>query len=600
MPEQINGAQSLAIEHAFGPVQVLAGPGSGKTFLTIRRIRHLICHHGISPNQILVITFTKAAAKEMEQRFQLLTKEAYREVTFGTFHAVFYRILKHSNYIKDNFRLANTGDKIRYLTHILKTYGINNIDNELVEELLGKISLQKNGINQITWEKTEHFSEIMREYEMLMREENKLDFDDMILLCDKMFDENKNILSFWQHRFSHILVDEFQDIGNLQYRIVKRLAQPENNLFVVGDDDQSIYGFRGAGPDIMKQFSTDYPQAKKLTLNTNYRCTENILEAALVVISENRNRFVKKLMAVKGKGEEVVVASFDTREKEFEYMIKRFREIPSGELAQTAVIFRSNAQAAALAAALLKEKIPFHIKHRVNNIFEQDMAKDILAYLQFANDCCRSREKTGKRKDFLRIMNKPCRYIQRCALTEEEVSEKRLTDYYNEKIYMQENIKGLFRDLEKIASLRPYLAINYIRKVIGYDKHIQDAAEKLDEIQNTAMGYKRLEDWLDFIYDYSQSMNQINAGDEREHEGNGKPTVKLLTMHASKGLQYKRVFLPDINKSMIPGKKAVNLQLVEEERRMFYVAMTRAENALEILYYGQPSPFINHLIRRRN
>lgn len=643
MLKQVNSAQALAIEHAFGPVQVLAGPGSGKTLTTIRRIRHLICHHGISPDKILVITFTKAAAAEMEQRFLSLTKGAYKEVVFGTFHSVYFQILKQSEYMTGKLSLASPSDKIRYLTHILKMQGVHEADRESMELLLEKISKLKNrqpnkndrnasdnkkntlGNRKaipnnrkadVKYERieTEHkeYVEIKggenpieintvlvyTEYCQLMREENKLDFDDMILLCDKLLEENKAALAFWQQRFSHILVDEFQDIGNLQYRVVKRLAQPENNLFVVGDDDQSIYGFRGAGPHIMKQFLEDYPEAIQITLDTNYRSTENIVNAASFLISDNKSRLVKKLKAAGEKGEKVSILSFSTREEEYNHLIISLKELSAKELSHTAVIFRSNAQAAALAKVLSKEKIPFYIKSHMKNIFEQEPAKDILAYLRFANDCCHGKEGQGERKDLVRIMNKPCRYIHRRALTEEHVSKKMLLDYYNENSCMKEIINHFFTNLEKTASLSPYPAINYIRKIIGYDKCMPKAAETLDEIQQTAKGYKRLEDWLCYITEYSENTTRINSKNGNISKSESETAVKLITMHASKGLQYSTVFLPDISQSVIPGRKAVTQELIEEERRLLYVAMTRAEHKLLILYYGKPSPFIEKLLKR--
>lgn len=643
MLKQVNSAQALAIEHAFGPVQVLAGPGSGKTLTTIRRIRHLICHHGISPDKILVITFTKAAAAEMEQRFLSLTKGAYKEVVFGTFHSVYFQILKQSEYMTGKLSLASPSDKIRYLTHILKMQGVHEADRESMELLLEKISKLKNrqpnkndrnasdnkkntlGNRKaipnnrkadVKYERieTEHkeYVEIKggenpieintalvyTEYCQLMREENKLDFDDMILLCDKLLEENKAALAFWQQRFSHILVDEFQDIGNLQYRVVKRLAQPENNLFVVGDDDQSIYGFRGAGPHIMKQFLEDYPEAIQITLDTNYRSTENIVNAASFLISDNKSRLVKKLKAAGEKGEKVSILSFSTREEEYNHLIISLKELSAKELSHTAVIFRSNAQAAALAKVLSKEKIPFYIKSHMKNIFEQEPAKDILAYLRFANDCCHGKDGQGERKDLVRIMNKPCRYIHRRALTEEHVSKKMLLDYYNENSCMKEIINHFFTNLEKTASLSPYPAINYIRKIVGYDKCVPKAAEILDEIQQTAKGYKRLEDWLCYITEYSENTTRINSKNGNISKSESETAVKLITMHASKGLQYGTVFLPDISQSVIPGRKAVTQELVEEERRLLYVAMTRAEHKLEISYYGKPSSFIEGLIKK--
>lgn len=671
-------AQALAIEHASGPIQVLAGPGSGKTYLTIRRIRHLICHHGISPDKILVITFTKAAALEMEERFFKLTDRQYTGVTFGTFHAVYFRILRQSGYGGGRLALASAAEKRNCLGHVLKMHGIMDTDNELLGTLFKEISRQKNngmvfketggqknsgmvfketsgqknnggngnhatgtedngqdygkhaqkaedngqshgntqsggsrkGVPAMDGNEAEEklwrlFPVIFREYCSLMEEMGKLDFDDMIYLCGRMLAEHKGIREYWQNTFSHILVDEFQDISPLQYQVIKQLAAPEDNLFVVGDDDQSIYGFRGAGPGIMRRFMEDYPEALQLTLDKNYRSAQHIVRASLLLIAKNKNRFAKEIRAERKENGCVVLRPFKEKEDEERHLAGILKNMSREEQGNTAVICRTNAQLSAFSRLLAQENIPFCCRERIDNLFSDETAKDFLAYLQYAADTCGDihnsdgihTARAGARRDFLRIMNRPCRYIQRCALDGGDCSERALREFYRQKPYMQDILGRFFADLKKIAKLRPYLAIDYLRKRIGYDSYLcegkraeerQKLLEKASEIQQTAAKCRTLKEWLEGIAIYTEKLEE-NAAVEK---GTGKG-VQLVTMHGSKGLEYDTVFLPQICARLIPGRKAHTEEELEEERRIFYVAMTRAKYRLEISYHKEPSPFLD-------
>lgn len=590
-------AQSKAIAHAFGPMQVLAGPGSGKTYLMIRRIRHLICHHGISPDKILVITFTKAAALEMKERFQKLTQNAYSSISFGTFHAIYFHILKSGNGNRDYLPISSK-EKMDYLNHSLAMCGIEEADIDTQEKLFQEISRVKNSADfgkkmaldcpKISDDSIKkYFPNIFKEYCRIMEENDKLDFDDMILLCFKMLTENSQLLSDWQNRFSHILVDEFQDISPLQYRILQKLAEPEKNLFIVGDDDQSIYGFRGAGPGIMRQFLRDYPEAQRISLDINYRCTEKIVQASSLLIEDNLDRFIKNLQAYKADGESVKLYCFDSWEEEGEYIVSELKKIPQKELAKTAIIYRVNAQSAGLSKLLTRHGIPFKVHGKPAHLLDHPIAKDFLAYLQFAKDL--SDTQKGTRRDFLRIMNKPCRYIHREAAKDGAISEACLLNYYQQTPYMRQKIQRFFADLRRISSLRPYLALDYIRKTMGYDSYLcgkkegtETWMEIADRIQETLRGAVSFDS-------YAERLENKESGTDKA-EG-----VRLITMHSAKGLEYDNVFIPDVNAKTIPHSKAVSPEQVEEERRLLYVAMTRAKKRLEILCFGAPSCFLKKL-----
>ena len=295
-----NPSQQRAIAHLSGPMMVLAGPGSGKTSVIVERTAYMINEGGISPSNILVVTFSRAAAKEMKERFLSFTGQQYTPVTFGTFHGVFYGILKQA-YGFTAANILSDEEKFGILRELTLNYGGDLAEEgDFPEEIAREISVVKG--NKIALEHyyssccpDEVFRQIYQGYREACQSRRKLDFDDMILYCYELFVQRKDILEAWQKKFQYILVDEFQDINQLQYDIVRMLAKPQNNLFIVGDDDQSIYHFRGARPEIMLNFTRDYPDAETVTLDVNYRCSGQILSAAMHVIGENKKRFSKKL-----------------------------------------------------------------------------------------------------------------------------------------------------------------------------------------------------------------------------------------------------------------------------------------------------------------
>lgn len=593
MPDiTINSIQKQAIEFAAGPMQVLAGPGSGKTFVLTRRIQYLIEHHDASPSDILVITFTKAASLEMQQRFHKLVKGRCLPVQFGTFHAIFYHILRQNRQYR-NYTLITETEKRKLLLHILQmppTLLFTGSDK--IEYLIRTISHIKNNGENIENAgegpfTKEEICSIYKEYSQFMEEFQKLDFDDMALICLRLFQEYPAILSDWQERYRYIMVDEFQDINPIQYDIVKLLAAPQNNLFIVGDDDQSIYGFRGAKPEIMKKFMTDYPQAEQLLLDVNYRCHERIVENSLKVIAYNQNRFDKAIRAAHADGEGVVIRSFESKEEEEEMLLQELKAFAEktnpGLLAGTAVIYRTNYECSLFAEKLLVNGIPFVMKEPLRSQYDHFVIKDMLAYMEFANG-------QRNRDIFHLFMNRPLRYLRKDCARCNPVQLSELLTYYKNETTMQEVSRKLFYDIDKISTMRPYLAIRYIRQVIGYDKYIKDnydkeASEKLfriaDDFQVLSKCYSSFEELNDYISQCRELVKQKQEKKDEEEEKNG---IRLMTMHASKGLEFETVYLPDVNEGKVPSRQSVTKEAIEEERRMFYVAMTRAKKQLHILY----------------
>jgi DNA helicase-2/ATP-dependent DNA helicase PcrA len=462
-------------------------------------------------------------------------------------------------------------------------------EKELIADLFSEISLVKGSrINPQNYYSIscsdEVFRSIYHEYEKRLRRANLIDFDDMLLMCYELLTQRKDILALWQNKFKYILVDEFQDINLVQYEIVKLLAAPQNNLFIVGDDDQSIYRFRGAKPEIMLEFPTDYPESKKLLLDMNYRSSSNILNASNCLVKNNENRFEKNVRAVKDAGEGLVFRHFPTLSEEntavTEEILSLYKKgIP---LSQMAILVRTTLGAGSLVHKLMEYNIPFHMKDSLPNIFDHWITRDLLCYIQIA---------MGKsdRGLFLQIINRPKRYISRDCFDTPMVDLDSVKDYYEDKNWVLERIDQLEYDLALLSGMKPYAAVNYIRKGIGYEDYLKEYAEfrkikseelidVLDEIQESAREFQSYEDWFASMEDYKEELKK-QAIDNKELKKEG---VMLATMHSAKGLEFEAVFIVDANEGITPHKKAVLAADLEEERRLFYVAMTRAKSLLYI------------------
>lgn len=583
-----NPSQSASIAHKKGPMLVLAGPGSGKTLVITHRTKYLIEQCGINPSNILVITFTKAAAKEMKERFVKLCQGTVLPVSFGTFHAVFFSVLKYA-YRFNASNILREEQRITFLRDIMENLELELDDEgEFISGITSEISMIKN--DRIDLEhyysvncSEEIFRKIYTLYEQKLRKANLLDFDDMLVFCYELFKERKDILKAWQEKFQYILIDEFQDINQVQYEVIKLLAAPRNNLFIVGDDDQSIYRFRGAKPEIMLNFEKDFPNTKKVLLDTNYRSTKAIVQGSVRVIKNNQKRFDKEIKTYHEEGENIVVKTVATQDLESRELIAYILEYKKRgiHLSDMAVLFRTNTQPRQLVEKFMEFNIPFKMRDSLPNIYEHWIARNILSYIKITLG---SRE----RKEFLQIMNRPKRYISRECLEDSEISLECLKEYYKDKQWMVERIEKLEYDLRLLRNMPPYAAINFIRNGIGYEEYLKEYAdfrrikleeliEILNEIQEGAKSFQTFEEWFAHIEAYSKELKEQAKNQEKQVD-----SVSLATYHSSKGLEYKIVFLIDVNEGITPHRKALVEADLEEERRMFYVAMTRAKKMLFI------------------
>ena len=607
----LNPSQVQAVIHKDGPCMVLAGPGSGKTLTITKRIEYLIGKHHVSPEEILVITFTKAASIEMKERFVRLCGQKAGPVTFGTFHGIYYGILKWA-YRMNASNILSEEQKDQLLKQVIGRMEID-IDDEkdFLQGIAGEIGNIKN--NQIPLAEYESlncseevFREIFEQYEKERKRLKKIDFDDMLVLVYELFKKRPDILSMWQRKFRYILIDEFQDINQVQYDVIRMLAAPENNLFIVGDDDQSIYRFRGARPDIMLGFKKDYPDTKEILLDVNYRSTKAIVNGAARVIRHNVNRYPKQIITTNEQGETVHIQEVRHPIEESKYVVSQIQEakkrgIPSSEIA---VLFRTNVEARALAETFMEYNMPFRMKERMPNLYEHFIAQDLTTYLKMALG-------DRSRKSFLAIMNRPNRYIGRDSVEGTTISFESLRKFYCDKDWMLDRIDQLEVDFRILKNMAPYGAIQYIRKHIGYDEflkeyaafrkiNMEDLKEVLREIEERAKAFRTIEEWFTHIEEYSEELKRQSQQKETDPEA-----ITFMTMHGSKGLEFDLVFIIGANETITPYKKAETKEEVEEERRMFYVAMTRARKKLIISYTKErngksmvQSRFVGELLTR--
>ncbi len=614
-----NKAQMTALEHRDGPMMVLAGPGSGKTTVITHRIKRLL-EAGVDPSGILVITFTKAAAAEMKERFLKLAREedakrkltgpgdglrsagqnakrdgrisleaAGTRVSFGTFHSVFYHILKWA-YRFPAGNVISGEEKRQYFKKFLDESEMEVEDEaEFISSIINEISYVKGERLDLKYYYSQNcpeewFKKLYDGYDEMLKQTGKIDFDDMLVMCHELFTERKDILAAWQKKFRYILVDEFQDINLLQYQVVRMLALPENNLFIVGDDDQSIYRFRGAKPEIMLGFEKNFPGTKRVLLGTNYRSTKEIVETSLKLIGHNKVRFEKKLEPFRGSGRPVDFRVFDNPGHEMDTVAQSIRAYHDAGYAwnEIAVLFRTGANSGLMAERLMGYNIPFKLRDVIPNLYSHWIAKDLFAYMEIAAG-------SRKRSDFYRIMNRPNRYFSRDAFDTPTVSFDRLKSFYQDRDWMEDRICDLEADLRAMSRLKPVAAVNYIRKVIGYDDYLRSYAEfrrmkpeelfeTADKLAESAAEFETFEAWKEHAARYEEELKKQSLEETEE----AKDRVTLSTMHSAKGLEYPVVFVVDVNEGIVPHHKAGLSADIEEERRLFYVALTRAKDRLHV------------------
>ena len=678
---QNNTAQETAIRHGAGPCAVIAGPGSGKTRVLTKRISYLIRERGVPASSILVLTFSRAAAAHMRRRFleeemtaaQKAGGPPFSGVTFGTFHSVFFQILQVSS--TDRLRLISPASKKAYLQHLCDLRpdfsagsglparqdppagarpnpsaglhsdlpawarpessaephpeppadsvrpsgqsGLRMPARTSPGELQLLISRFKNGLPcREPW-----LAGLVAEYDSYLQSRGWIDFDDMILLCRDLLRQDPRVLAEWRSRYSWILVDEFQDVSRTQYEVLQLLAAPRNNLFVVGDDDQSIYGFRGAAPGTLRQFLDDYslvlPDSSTagsgvVLLTSNYRCGKAILEASTALIRENTQRIGKRFVSASGVRGTFSFRLFTEKDQEYGFLTDLVRSMSGKERGETAVIFRTHAGARDFLEILTRRGIPFAAegtrRRETAKTEESEILEDLLAYYRSAallGGRSGSPWKAGGRRDLFRILNRPERFLSGSFLGTDHADQRELLARAG---FEQETVHELLEDLHLLDSLSPAWSMRYLLDSVGYRGWAEGTYSRsqslLDRLLQRAQNFSTSAAWISYLTSLSLSgfsgkgTDKSSGIDPGGPESCGRQTaeapgldpgrsgidpgdpVHVLTMHACKGLEFDTVLIPDLNEGNVPSRRALSPGEVEEERRLLYVAMTRARKNL--------------------
>ena len=572
--DKLNENQLKAVNHLDGPCMVLAGPGSGKTRVITYRIANMVVNKNIKPTSILAISFTKASSIEMKNRALSLSNDfRMNKVTYGTFHSVFFRILRYF----ENYNIESILDektKRIGLKNILKGLNIENADDdETIGQVINEISYVKNELMDKRDFKSEvltndEFIKVYNFYEEYKQQMNKIDFDDMLIKTYELLKNNKAALDRVRSVYRYILVDEFQDINKVQFEALKLIANPSNNIFVVGDEDQSIYGFRGSRPDFLLEFEEYFSNTKKVLLDINYRSKGEIINIANRLIEKNTNRYEKVIKCGQGNGAKVNYISPEDSEEEAVYIAKDIKnkiQEDYTEYTDFAVIYRTNIQSRALVDVFMDMRIPFVVKDSIVTIYDHWAAQDILAYLRIGVN-------PNSNKDWIRIINKPFRYISKDNLN----LIKDEPDFINSLINkcdlhpkQVKTINDLDIDISYVKGLNPKNAISYIRTTLDYDRYILDYCanrkiktngliEILNELESSATNFKTIQEYLEHIERVKSEI--VDNKNNKETDG-----VIFTTMHSAKGLEFKNVYIIGANEGTIPHEKSYEID--DEEKK---------------------------------
>lgn len=580
--------QQEAVKTIEGQVLVISCPGSGKTTVMVSRTANLI-KHGVHPDNILVITFTKEAATQLKNRFE----KNYGKTTvfFGTIHSICYRVIQRAfGYRREDILLES--EQWDFFRQLLYRKVETDDFEDYVKKLLGEISYVRNCEISVAGykpqnSKKEIFLKAFDAYEEYKRNLGKIDFDDMLIFCRKCFREMPEELRFWKDRFKYIMIDEFQDTNSIQADIFYMLAGKNGNIFVVGDDDQSIYGFRSADSDIMLDFPKIYPDAKVIHMSTNYRSEPDIIKYAAKLIGHNEKRFKKQFLANKDGRSRISVCAYDDMYGQADDVLEKIKMLHKEGVGynQMAVLYRTNSQNQIPMGLLMEEDIPFYSTEPPKDYHAEFMFGDFMAYYRLSAGC-------WEKGDVQRILNRPSRYLKSDYFKNLPYEEKALLDACKrmgaQSSRAMVQIFDMENDIKKLKGKRPFDFINTLLFIIGYDKFIDQFTEFcqkdknhvhqiLDMLRAEAARFDSMEDWKAYAEFYAKEL-QKKKRDKR------KEGVCFSTFHSAKGLEWDVVFIIDAAEDYSPYVKAETPEDFEEERRLFYVAMTRARNSLYMSY----------------
>lgn len=599
MNANLDSSQREAVCCSLRPCEVIAGPGSGKTLVLTERIHYLIDHEKIDPSRILVLTFSRAAAAEMKDRFIQKDRERKRGVLFGTFHYVFFHILKESTQV--DYSLLSQTQKEKLLRQLLRNHFPDPDDRPALEETEKALRSRSAVLPE-----SAAFLALRRDYRTFLKENHYIDFDDMILECSRLLRENAEARRYWRDRFRAVLVDEFQDINAEQYGILRLLTSGEG-LFVVGDDDQSIYGFRGSDPSIMEQFMADYRNAERIFLRNNYRCSGAICRASAMMIRANKMRIDKHVRAVRPMGPGTVLRGFTDESGQYLYLLQSIEALPEEMRERTAVIVRTNTHAVRISDYLTAHGIFCGRQAAPSRQIMTVITRDLQAYCELMKGM---RAGLLSRESLYRVMNRPERYILRSVASQEYQSPQSLLSLAASNGGSVSSLSDLFHDLTVLGTMDAEGFARYLLDAVGYGEwaasHLgnreavksalsqilrestlcRDPEMLIRRLQQSAVSEGSAQGGSYGPGSSAQGGSCGQNGSSRSGKSCAGPArgVKIMTMHACKGLEFDCVFLPALNEGVIPVRRCRTPADFEEERRLLYVAMTRARSRLELLY----------------
>jgi len=606
MLDKLNERQKEAVLATEGPVLVLAGAGSGKTTVLVNRIAYMISEKHIRPWNILAITFTNKAAREMKDRIERLLGDTAKDMWIGTFHSVCVRILRSCidllGYSRD-FVIYDTADTKTVMKECLRELDIDE-KSFPVRNVLSIISNAKNDLmDAATFEnvyKSDYrmsiIAKIYYRYQTKLRKNNAVDFDDIILNTVKILSENPDVLSKYQDKFQYILVDEYQDTNNSQYLLINLLAQANRNLCVVGDDDQSIYKFRGANIGNILNFEDDYSDVQKITLDQNYRSTQNILDAANSVISNNKGRMGKSLWTSNGDGNKVFVYTGTNEYDEARYIARQIKKHfdEQGSFSDCAILYRTNAQSRVIEEMLMRESVPYKVLSGLR-FYDRKEIKDIIAYLRVVYN-------PNDDVSLARIINEPKRKIGNATLEKaRNIAREKETSLYDVISHADDypefktaikKLLGFSEIIQSLIKLKDTVTIEELTGRIlndtGYMPTLvmEDTTESKTRIENLGefisviTEFEKNEETGNTLGEFLENISlvsDIDGYDENED------SAVLMTIHSAKGLEFPIVFLSGLEEGLFPGMRSMESDDdIEEERRLCYVAITRAKEQLYI------------------
>ena len=603
----LNPAQREAVEAPAGPILVVAGPGSGKTRVLTHRVAYLIRHSRVSPYRIMAVTFTNKAAREMKERLHSLLGRQLRQITIGTFHAICVRILRreaqHLPYGSD-FVIYDDGDQMSVIRRCLKELDLDEkaFSPRAVQNAISRAKSQLIGPREYvpTNYGLEATARVYRRYQQLLLENNSLDFDDLLMVTVQLLRHNEEVLHKYQRLYEHILVDEFQDTNVAQYAIIKLLASGQRNLFAVGDEDQSIYAWRGADYRNVQRFREDFPDARVVLLEQNYRSTQNILDAAHAVIARNVQRVPKKLWTENDPGTPVTLYEAYDEEEEAEYVLHQIRRLAAEdgyELGDFATMYRTNAQSRALEEVFVRAGVPYRLIG-ATRFYERREIKDLLAYLRLIHN---PRDAVS----LSRIINVPPRAIgsRTRDWLEAWAEAKGLAPYDALGLLREEddapvgsrarrNLLGFLDMMEELASASRDIdtleLLDLTLERTGYAAYIRDGTdegqerwENIRELRSVAREYASLPA-PEGLTTFLEEVALVSDVDNLDEQVNAPC---LLTLHMAKGLEFPIVFIVGLEEGMLPHSRSMETEEeLEEERRLCYVGITRAQRRLYLLY----------------